>query len=523
MDRKKVIKLFSGFLAVMLIFTILSRAVSGASMARVETVKIATGPIEHKVTASGRVEAGKEIAMYTESGQRVREICVQEGESVEEGDVLFRLDVEELNEQITAAQQELEKAKLQNQDVQNAKAFEQSNQQTAKQRAQEDYNQAVAQGDASVAEAKRVWDEAERALQDFLNSSTDAGNGGADVQNGGTDILDPNGGQSGGNDDGDKADGNSGGADEQSSGEGPGCPDGQSAEGNAGGTDNLSAQDGQAGANGTDDREAQKASLEQAVAEAKAAYDAAVSARADNIKSTSRSLADASRPQSAADTAQKQNEITRQQQELALNKLLSLQEAEGEVKATASGIITQILVSTGDFTSEGAAVRIADTAQGGRLVLSVDKMNEEYVSKGSPVKLKVSGSKEEITDYTVTSIAENEQDNTLLDVTVELPQGVIETGTLVNAEITPKTETYNSVVPLQALHEEQNGCYVLVLQEEQGVLGTQLVVKRLDVQVVDKNNTNAALEEGLLTSEQEIVSSASRSIQEGSRVRRKES
>lgn len=202
MDRKKVIKLFSGFLAVMLIFTILSRAVSGASMARVETVKIATGPIEHKVTASGRVEAGKEIAMYTESGQRVREICVQEGESVEEGDVLFRLDLEELNEQITAAQQELEKAKLQNQDVQNAKAFEQSNQQTAKQRAQEDYNQAVAQGDASVAEAKRVWDEAERALQDFLNSSTDAGNGGADVQNGGTDILDPNGGQSGGNDDG---------------------------------------------------------------------------------------------------------------------------------------------------------------------------------------------------------------------------------------------------------------------------------------------------------------------------------
>ena len=168
-------------------------------------------------------------------------------------------------------------------------------------------------------------------------------------------------------------------------------------------------------------------------------------------------------------------------------------------------------------------MRIADTAQGGRLVLSVDKMNEEYVSKGSPVKLKVSGSKEEITDYTVTSIAENEQDNTLLDVTVELPQGVIETGTLVNAEITPKTETYNSVVPLQALHEEQNGCYVLVLQEEQGVLGTQLVVKRLDVQVVDKNNTNAALEEGLLTSEQEIVSSASRSIQEGSRVRRKES
>ena len=87
MDRKKVIGIFSGFLAVMLLFTILSRAVTGASMARVETVKIKTGTIDHKVTGSGRVEAGKEIAVYTESGQRVKEIFVREGQSVEAGEV----------------------------------------------------------------------------------------------------------------------------------------------------------------------------------------------------------------------------------------------------------------------------------------------------------------------------------------------------------------------------------------------------------------------------------------------------
>lgn len=109
MDRKKVMKLFGGFLAVMLVFTILSRAVSGASMARVETVRISPGTIEHKVTAIGRVQAGKETAVYTESGQRVKEICVQEGKSVKAGDVLFLIDMEELEEQILAAQQELEK------------------------------------------------------------------------------------------------------------------------------------------------------------------------------------------------------------------------------------------------------------------------------------------------------------------------------------------------------------------------------------------------------------------------------
>lgn len=52
MDRKKIIKIFGGFLAVMLAFTILSRAVSGAAMARVETVRMATGEIKHEVTAA---------------------------------------------------------------------------------------------------------------------------------------------------------------------------------------------------------------------------------------------------------------------------------------------------------------------------------------------------------------------------------------------------------------------------------------------------------------------------------------
>ena len=63
---------------------------------------------------------------------------------------------------------------------------------------------------------------------------------------------------------------------------------------------------------------------------------------------------------------------------------------------------------------------------------------------------------------------------------------------------------------------------MLILQEEQGVLGTQLAVRRLNVQVLDKNDTEAALEEQVLTRDQEIVSSSSRMIQDGSRVRRAE-
>lgn len=92
-----------------------------------------------------------------------------------------------------------------------------------------------------------------------------------------------------------------------------------------------------------------------------------------------------------------------------------------------------------------------------------------------------------------------------------------------DATIAPKSENYTTVIPLQALRGSQNEYYVLILEEEQGVMGSELVVKRLDVEVVDKDSTSAALQEGLLTGEQEIISNSSRMIQEGSKVRRMES
>ena len=465
MERKKIIKVFGGFLAVMLSFTILSRAVSGASTAQVETVRIKTGDIDHRVTGSGRVEAGQEIAVYTENGQRVKEICVQEGQSVEKGELLFTVDMDELEEQILAAQQEMEKAGLQDKDAQSNKGVEQRNRAMAKERAAEDYTQAVSDGDHSVAQAKAAWDAAEQALQEFLQQE-------------------PSGAQQLGSVSGDVT-----GGDAQS-------PEGMSWE-------------------------EKKAQLEQAAAEAKAAYETALSARTDSVKSAARALEDASMP-TASDSSAKQNEITRQQQELALKKLQALKDAEGKVTAPARGVVTQIAVTTGDFTTDGTAMRLADTSKGCRLAATVDKANEKYVSKGSQVNIAVPGSKEEITNYAVSSVTSHEEDQTLLEITVDLPEGVLEAGAMAEFEIVQKSENFSSVIPIQALREEQNGYFVMVVQEEQGVMGKELVARRFDVRVKDKNSTYAALEDGLLTGEQEIISSSSRPVGDGSRVRKME-
>ncbi len=491
MDRKKIFGIFGGFLAVMLVFTLLSRAVSGAAMAKVETVKISTGTIEHKVIGSGRTEAGKEIAVYTEAGQRVKEICVQEGQSVEEGEVLFLVDLQELEEQIMAARQELEKLKLQGQDTQSAQSVERQNQQNARNRAAEDYNTAVAQGNEAVAEAKAAWDRAEQELQQFLQTSPEADNSGKNTLIPRTDLSAPE----------EKYENSETGEETQKK---------DSEE------DSGQAQPENDAANW----EARKKELEEAASQARAAYQAALSSRTDNVKNAARALEDASLPR-ASDSTGKQNEITRQQQELALNKLLKLKEAEGTVTAPVGGMVTNIAITTGDFTTEGTAIRLADTSKGCRITASISKADEKYVSKGSPVIITASGSKDKINDYTVSNITEHEEDKDLLNVSIDLPEGVLEAGISVEVEIQQKSKNYNTVLPLEALHEEQTGYYVLILQEEKGVLGSELTAKRFEVEVLDKNDTKAALEEGMLTGDQEVISSSSRFIDDGSKVRRK--
>ncbi len=533
MERKKIFGIFGGFLAVMLVFTILSRAVSGASMAKVETVKISSGMIEHKVSGSGKVEAGKEIAVYTENGQRVKEICVQEGQSVEEGDTLFRVEMEDLEEQILAAQQELEKMKLQNQDAKSAHSVEAQNRANAKNRASEDYHQAVTEGDSTVAETKAAWDQAEAALQNFLAAGPPAP----------TPAPAP---ESSPEEPGQTGDDQKPQSEQESqvenSNEAGGGSKLQSEERDkkeqelkltvpqseqidkkeqpkTTGTEPQTDAGDEPGTDPKAEWEAQKAALEEAVAEARSAYETAVSARAERVKSAARALEDASM-QPATDSTARQGEISRQQQELTLNKLLALKEAEGKITAPVRGMVTQISITTGDFTTNGTAIRIADTSEGSRLVATIDKSDQKYVSKGSPVNISASGSKGKITDYTVSNVSENEQDNTLLDVSIELPEGVLEAGTSAEIEIVQKSKNYNTVLPVQALHEEQNVYYVFIVQEEQGVMGTELVVKRYEVEVLDKNSTNAALAEGMLTGDQDIVKSSSRVIEDGSRVRK---
>ena len=75
---------------------------------------------------------------------------------------------------------------------------------------------------------------------------------------------------------------------------------------------------------------------------------------------------------------------------------------------------------------------------------------------------------------------------------------------------------------MTALYEENSKYFVYVIEDADSVLGTVKKVRKISVEVEEKNETTAALKSGVLSKDQQVVVDTDREIQEGSRVRLKE-
>ena len=101
------------FLLVMLALTIISRSVYAYYLPLVETTTVQEKYIEHGFEEEGLVVAGNEIPVNTVSGLRIRQIPVQVGDRVEAGELLSRIDLEDLDTIISGKESEIEKLNAQ--------------------------------------------------------------------------------------------------------------------------------------------------------------------------------------------------------------------------------------------------------------------------------------------------------------------------------------------------------------------------------------------------------------------------
>lgn len=466
--RKRILKIFVGFFIIMLCCTVIARAADSVTIARVKVVNLKRGRLTETVTGTGKVSVEGENAFFLPENQKVKNILVKKGQSVQNGEVLIQLDMEYLQERIDEKNRETEKLQLQIEQQKLAGQEDARTPETASAQislnsaergltnAQNDYNQAVDAYNSYINSAPDIMDEEQAAEYE------------SQVQN----LL--------------------AGIDEAKS-----VMDSQAeAYNQAVENYNLAAQN-EANIQANNEKQAQANNL--------------------SVQSLQIDL------EAASQQLQKLIEIQNTE-----GKIYA--EEEGVVKSigVSEGTVTtgseQIVIGTGEFVAKGilssedmGILQIGDKADilfPGKSkaaeveILQISQENADAFDSGEQAGADVSqmSSSDGTTGYGVVWKA-------------SLPEGEYTLGSTFTYEINKESEeNFEQIIPISALRESNGKAWVLIAEKSTGILGEEYRAAEAPVTVLDKDEKSAAVS-CALGRDAEIISESEKYVKAGDRVR----
>ena len=171
----KAVKALAGFLILMFLLTILSRAADSLTIAKVTASAATGGVISHNIEVDGNITPNKDIAISTSANIKIASVEATEGKTVKKGDLLIQLDTADLKKKLLKAQKELQVAKATASDKKANEAIAADTKTKSLQRSYEDYNQTVADANDSVSKAESDMNEAWNAYNTYKNSNSNSG------------------------------------------------------------------------------------------------------------------------------------------------------------------------------------------------------------------------------------------------------------------------------------------------------------------------------------------------------------
>ena len=167
----KAIKALAGFLILMFLLTILSRAADSLTIAKVTASAATGGVISHNIETDGNITPNKDIAISTSADIKIASVEATEGKTVKKGDVLIQLDMDDLKTKLLKAQKDLAVAQATASDKKANEAIEADNKARSLERSYEDYNQTISDADDAVSKAKDNMSEAWKAYNDYKKNN----------------------------------------------------------------------------------------------------------------------------------------------------------------------------------------------------------------------------------------------------------------------------------------------------------------------------------------------------------------
>lgn len=458
------------FFAAMLVCTLVARGASGATMAEVSLEKPASANLSDSLTASGSIEAAAPSDIEVPEGLKVTEVAAAAGQKVNAGDLLAKVDADELDRAVRAQQAQVQKQQLALEALREEQAVDSSGvdaAQTALAGAQADRDRANGRAAEAVQQAETSL---ERAKQDEQAAS---------------DAL------------------------EELQQKPP---------------EELEEGELEAAQLALDTARSARETAEQALASARqAAEDTALSgdrsvASAESaLQSAQKSYSEAAKQ---AETAGKANAADAQLAQLELeeaqrllDRLTALQQAGGCITAPAGGTLVRLDLTAGQPTVASAG-QLAGQEGGFVFRATVGKEQAGQLKAGGLVNVQQ--------DYAVgrgTIQALSPQEDGTVQMTVRLAEdGASWQLGGAEASVTLSQQQYYTCLPSSAVRLGSAGQYVLVMEQRVTVLGIQNVLVEVPVSIERISGGTTAVS-GALGPDSQVVASSSRPVSAGDRVR----
>ena len=514
----KAIKALAGFLILMFLLTILSRAADSLTIAKVTASAATGGVISHNIETDGNITPNKDIAISTSADIKFASVEATEGKTVKKGDVLIQLDMDDLKTKLLKAQKDLAVAQATASDKKANKAIEADNKARSLERSYEDYNQTISDADDAVSKAKDNMNEAWNAYNDYKKNNN---NNSDDTDTTVSDSLQKTVEE--------KQEAYNRAVDElhgveketeedvqekieEAQHKVDKAKDALSEAENA-----LSAYNEQQNNNSSASYDEQLKALYDDYKSKEEAYDEAIKQRKSTIQSADRSLEDANTPESVDTASALTENDDLQEKQLAVDKLQKVMDAGGKVTAPSDGLVTKVNVTTGEATTEDTAIRISDQSAGYKFAATLDKSDAKFLAKDDKVTLNL-GNGTSVEGLKIQSIDVSQEDKNSYELTVSIPAKVKKIGTIATLKVEKASKKYDTCVPLTALHSDGDKYYVYVINEKDTILGTETAVDKVQVEILDKNNEQAAID-GAFSWDQKFVLTSSKTLRDGDRVR----
>jgi hypothetical protein len=199
--------------------------------------------------------------------------------------------------------------------------------------------------------------------------------------------------------------------------------------------------------------------------------------------------------------------------EQELEEIRILMEDSGEVRSTDKAVVTFVGVEAGRTTIGEEMVKLGFGDYVFRAAF--DREAVANLAAGVTVNINLAGKRTGI-ELEVEQIRINE--NGMSEITARMPEDNYLLGEQAEFKITTQSEQFDLCIPIQALREDNYGTFVLILREQEDILGTQLIAERINVNVLDKGSRTMAVD-GALSSKSQVVTDSNKYINAGDRVR----